>query len=52
MPWLLLEESSDILDQLEEEKKRQVTSAQSQPLLTTMDQMGPMDLGFRGDPYA
>lgn len=30
---------------------RQVTYAQYQPLVTLMDQMGFIDLGFRGDPY-
>lgn len=46
IPWLLLGDYNDVLDQSEKKGGRQVTYAQTQPLLNLMDQMGFIDLGF------
>lgn len=39
------------MDQSEKKGGRPVTYAQMQPFLNLMDQMGYIDLGFRGDPF-
>lgn len=50
-PWLLLGDFNKVMDQSEKKGGRPVTYAQTQPFLNLMDQMGYIDLGFKGDPF-
>ncbi|XP_026410856.1 uncharacterized protein LOC113306089 [Papaver somniferum] len=49
--WLLIGDFNEVKNQSEKKGGRQVNYSETQPFLTMIDQMGFINLRFRGDPY-